>query len=182
VNWIDVTILVGGGTAGFIGWRIGLIKSLMTLVGIISAIFFASRFFNEGARVFKYVLQHIFDIDSENAVNVLGFLLIFFAVLLTIGVLGSLLKNVVYTLSLAWLDKSGGLIVGVLVVFCFFSTIFSVVDSFPVFNIRSTVEESILGSFLEEEFSALLHFPKLLPEEFADYLPLSLGGEAHSFF
>ncbi len=74
-------------------------------------------------------------------------------------------------LMLGWVDKGGGLVVGILLSFALMSAVLSVVDSFPVLSLEETVAESTFGSFLVEDFSVILEAPKLLPDDLASDLP-----------
>ena len=165
MNWLDIIILVIAGIAALIGWRIGLIRAVTSLVGIIVAIVLASQFFKEVAPLFEGVL------DSENGANILGFLLIFVAVLIVTAVASTFVRSVINMLMLGWVDKGGGLVVGILLSFALMSAVLSVVDSFPVLSLEETVAESTFGSFLVEDFSVVLEAPKLLPDDLTSDLP-----------
>lgn len=164
MNWLDIIILAVAGIAALMGLRIGLVRTVASVVGIAVAIVLAGQFFNEVAPVFDGLL------DSENGANVLGFLLIFVVVLVISAIVGSTMRKVVNLMMLGWIDQGGGLVLGVLLSFALLSALLSVVDSFPVFGLDATISESVFGSFLVEDFDVVLKSLKLLPDDLTEKL------------
>lgn len=165
MNWLDIIILTVAGVAALIGARAGLVRTLASVMGMALAILLASNFFREGSVVFDVLL------NSENASNILGFLLIFVVVLVISAVVGSNMKRVVNFMMLGWIDLGGGLVLGVILAFAFISPILSMVDSFPVLGLNAIIAQSFLGSFLVEDFDVVLNSLKLLPDDLSQQLP-----------
>ena len=146
------------------GLRTGLVRTVVSVVGIAAAIVLASQFFSEAAPIFDGLL------DSENGASVLGFLLIFVVVLVISAIVGSTVSKVANLMMLGWIDQGGGLVLGVLLSFTLLSALLSMVDSFPVLSLDATISESVFGSFLVEDFDVVLKGLKLLPDDLTEKL------------
>ena len=164
MNWLDIIILVIAGVAALIGWRIGLVHTALSIVGIAVAVVLAGDFFKDVAPLFEGA------VDSENGANVLGFLLVFVVILLITAILGAIIRKVLTKLMLGWIDTVGGLVLGAFLSLALVSAVLSVVDSFPILDLEETIAESVIGSFLIEEFDVVLTAPKLLPDDLASKL------------
>ena len=165
MNWLDIVILVMTGVAALIGWRIGLVHTALSIVGIAVAIVLAGDFFQDVAPLFERI------VDSENGANVLGFLLVFVVVLLAAAIVGAIVRKVLAKLMLGWIDAVGGLVLGAFLSLVLVSAVLSVVDSFPILDLEETIAESVIGSFLVEDFDVVLTAPELLPDDLTSKLP-----------
>ncbi len=159
MNWMDILILAFAGVAAIGGWGTGLVRMGVSLVGIVVAIVLARNYFADVAPVFDSFT------DSPNAENVLGFLLVFLAVLAGTALLGTLLNKVMGVLMLGWANRLGGLVLGAFLAFSVASAVLSVVDSFPILDLEQTISDSALGTFLVEDFDVVLRAPNLLPDD-----------------
>lgn len=151
--------------AAFIGARAGLVRALSSVVGMALAILLASNFFREASAVFDVLL------NSENASNILGFLLIFVVVLVISAIIGSNLRRVVNFMMLGWIDRGGGLVLGVILAFALISPVLSMVDSFPILGLDVIIVQSFFGSFLVDDFDVVLNSLKLLPDDLGQQFP-----------
>ena len=165
MNWLDIIILTVAGVAAFIGARAGLVRALSSVVGMALAILLASNFFREASAVFDVLL------NSENASNILGFLLIFVVVLVISAIIGSNLRRVVNFMMLGWIDRGGGLVLGVILAFALISPVLSMVDSFPILGLDVIIVQSFFGSFLVDDFDVVLNSLKLLPDDLGQQFP-----------
>ncbi|MBU0712361.1 CvpA family protein [bacterium] len=105
----DLIVIIVIGVLGFLGLRQGLIEEALKLIGIILASTFAVRFYGLGVAL----IQDMFNI-SEGVQTIIGFIIVFLIVYLSIQLLSSILKRIVSTLKLAWLDRLSGLAFGAL--------------------------------------------------------------------
>jgi membrane protein required for colicin V production len=121
-NLFDLITLIVVGFFGFAGLRRGLIEEAFKLIGIILASYIAVRFYGVGV----LLIEQIFAI-SEGIKTVIGFIIVFLAVYLTIQLIASVLKRIIRSLKLAWLDRITGLgfgalkaiLIMALIVWCF---------------------------------------------------------------
>jgi len=136
----------------------------VSLVGMIVAFVLAGQFFEVVAPLFEGLL------NSENGANILGFLVIFGVVMMVTAVTWSFVRNLVRTLMLGWIDKGGGLVVGMVVSLAVLSAVFSLVDAFPILGLGEAISDSPFGTFLVEDFDVVLKAPRLLPDDFTTNL------------
>ena len=165
MNWLDILLLVLTGLAGLLGWRIGIIRVVVTAIGIIVGILLAGRLFPSVAPIFNDV------IDSSNGANVAAFVLVFIVALATTALVGSLIKKISKFLMLDFVDKTTGLLFGALIALLVSSSILSMIEANPILNLEEPIKESTLASFLVEDFDILLRLTKILPENLNPDLP-----------
>ncbi|MCD6205225.1 MAG: CvpA family protein [Candidatus Marinimicrobia bacterium] len=157
----DLVALIIIGALGFIGLRRGLIEEALKFVGIILASSLAVRFYGLGVAL----IADIFNV-SEGIRTVIGFVIVFLIVYLSVQLLSSILKRIVSSLNLVWLDRLSGLAFGAvkgvlimsIVVWCF--SIFSgtqIVNKLeagsPAYILLSHCETNLIGMFKLEQRS-----------------------------
>lgn len=103
----DLIVIIVIGILGFAGLRRGLIEEALKLIGIILASALAIRFYGLGVAL----IRDMFNI-SEGVQTVVGFVIVFLIVYLSIQLLSSILKRIVSTLNLVWLDRLSGFAFG----------------------------------------------------------------------
>ncbi len=105
----DLVVVIVVGLLGFSGLRRGLIEEALKLIGFIFASYLAVRYYVLGVLLIK----DIFSV-SEGIQTVIGFIIVFLIVYLSIQLISALLKRIIRTLNLAWLDRLAGLGFGAL--------------------------------------------------------------------
>ncbi|MDP3062524.1 MAG: CvpA family protein [Chloroflexota bacterium] len=165
MNWLDIVVLVATAIAAFIGWFVGVLRAIVGLAGLVVGVVVASRFH---AGLADSIISKF--ISSPSAAKVVAFLIIVVLVLLLAMVLGGILKKVLSLLMLGWTDKVVGLALGVVVCLAVFSALLSAVYANSLFDLRSTMDSSFLGSFLLDQYGSLLEALKLVPRDFGSPL------------
>ena len=127
MNVIDIIILLFLGLFGFIGFRNGLIREVLGLVGVIAALFFA----------FRYLEPISTWIDSFTKITdgwtpVITFFLIFFLVIVVTHLLIIFLEYVVKITFMSIPNRLTGLLFGVLKSSLFVSVIFVLLAAIDV--------------------------------------------------
>jgi membrane protein required for colicin V production len=157
MNWLDILILVGLGISSFIGLRTGLIKAVITLVGLIGGVVLAGRYYDSlGEWLSSYIPQ-------ANLAEVAAFAAILIGSLVAAAVLASFLQRVISLMMLGWVNRLGGAILGFLMGAVVFGALLTVIVKFPFFDVEDFVRGSAVASVLLQRFPVLLG---LLPEEF----------------
>jgi len=100
----DLVVVIVVGLLGFSGLRRGLIEEALKLIGFIFASYLAVRYYALGVLLIKNIFSF-----SEGIQTVIGFIIVFLIVYLSIQLISALLKRIVRTLNLAWLDRLAGL-------------------------------------------------------------------------
>ncbi len=166
MNWLDIAIIVPLALFTYVGWRTGIIRAALTVVGIVLGIYLAGVFFDELSGAIDSI------ITSENAANVVAFAIIFLIVFVVQGILGSVLKRVLNFLFLGWIDSSVGAALG-LAVGATLAVVAIVVMN--AFGMEDQVDKSFMGNFFLDNYPVVLD---LLPEEFDvinEHIPESLS-------
>ncbi len=154
MNWLDIVILILIVIPTLMGLKIGIIKTLLTVAGIIVGVVLAGRFSESlgGALTF---------ISDPGWANVAGFAIILVAVMIIASVLARVIKNILSAVLLGWVNRLGGAVLGFILGFFFCGALLSMWVNF--LGIGATVSDSVLANFLLDGFPVILG---LLPSEF----------------
>ncbi|MFA5629562.1 MAG: CvpA family protein [Dehalococcoidales bacterium] len=153
MNWLDIVLLVLLFIPTFIGLRKGLIKTAISLVSLTIGIVLAGRFHGSLSGIFGFT-------NNETVANALAFVLII-AIVYVIGLLiAKLLKFVVKTLLIGWVDHLGGALFGLLSGFLVLGAILAVIAKFTGGVI---IGESFMAKIMLDYFPIVMG---LLPEDF----------------
>jgi membrane protein required for colicin V production len=153
MNWLDIVILVILGISVFSGLKVGLIKVLFTVVGIIVGIVLAGRFSDSFAGLLTFI-------DPKWA-KIAAFAIILVAVLIISGILAAILSKLISLVLLGWVNRLGGAVLGLVVGALFISAILAIWVKY--LGIGDAVSGSALANFLLDKFPIVLG---LLPAEF----------------
>ena len=100
----------------FMGLRKGLIRAVLSLVGLIIGVVLASHLYKPVANIFGFI-------SNESVAYILAFLLILGLTMVAAMLLARLLKSVVSITMMGWVDNVGGAVLGFLSGFIFLSAI-----------------------------------------------------------
>ena len=157
MNWLDIVIIVVAGALALTGLRMGGIHIAVTAAGIFAGIALATRFQDD-------IEPHLFSyIDNQNAAELAAFLLVFVAALVASVVVGFMLRSLLSKLMLGWADHIAGIGVGVIATFVIGSAVLSTLQEYPVLGLEDTIDESVLGTFLADNFDVVLRGIKMVP-------------------
>ena len=154
MNWLDIVILVVMAVALFFGLRIGIIKAVLSLAGLIAGIILAGRFYVPLAERLTFIPQ-------ANLAEVAAFAIILIGIMLIASVAAALLKWTVSMVMLGWVNHLGGAVFGLLLGALLCGALLAVWGKF--FGVSGFISESSLAVILLDRFPAVL---ALLPEEF----------------
>jgi membrane protein required for colicin V production len=158
MNWLDLVILlilIGG---VFSGYRNGLIGEVASLAGLILGIWGAVRF-----SWWATELLEGFGL-SFSLMPVISFIITFLVIVLVVQAVGGLLRHLLESLSLKWLNKLAGIAVGVAKSRCYYQY-YS--DSHLLVRRRTpgikeeVAEESLLYKPMSELVPGLMPFLKI---------------------
>ena len=155
MNWLDIVLLIMLVIPAFIGLRQGLIKAVLSLVGLIIGVVLAGYLYKPVSNIFGFT-------NNENVAYTLAFILILVLVMLAAFLLARLFKAIISTVMLGWVDNVGGAVLGFLSGFIFLSAILAI---WVKFFGSELVTSSFLGRVMLDYFPLILG---LLPGEFGD--------------
>jgi len=156
MHWLDVIILLMFILPMFIGYRRGLIRTIVPLVAIVLGIIVAGQSYDSMANWLSNWLE------SSAQAKIVAFAIIFILFMAAMVVASSLLRRFLKLLLMGWVDKVGGLVFGLVIGSVISGAILSLIaNSFP--SVEATFAKSALTAFLLDKFPFVLY---LLPEEF----------------
>ncbi len=154
MNWLDIVILVVIAISAFIGLRIGLIKAVLSLAGLIVGVILAGHYYVPLSEQLSDI------IPQANVAEIVAFAIILVGVMVIASVLASLLKWVASVIMLGWLNRAGGAFLGLVLAAIFCSALLAI---WVKFFGSGLVTEAFLARVLLDKFPLILG---LLPSEF----------------
>ncbi|MDY0382384.1 MAG: CvpA family protein [Atribacterota bacterium] len=163
INWVDLIILVIVLFNVFLGFKRGVIAELLTLIGLISAIF-VSIFWYHDLSVFL-IKQFKW---NEALSNIISFIIIFLLVIFCFRILETLLNRIVDMLFLSWINNLGGVLFGFLRGAIIASLLLFLVNFIPLpLEIRIQLSDSVLAKYLLDGLIVIYNsLHEWLPEHF----------------
>ncbi|MFN3974277.1 MAG: CvpA family protein [Dehalococcoidia bacterium] len=160
MNWLDIIFLIILVLAAFNGWRTGLVRSLLMLGGVIGGAFLAGRFSPQ-------VRDALTFISDPSVATVAAFVVIFGATLIAAWLVGLLVRNLVHTFLLGWLDSLGGIAFGVFTAAVSLTALIVAVGSHPIGPLPGVLKGSATARWLADNMPFVMG---MMPEEFRDVM------------
>lgn len=154
MNWLDIVIIVLIAIPTLIGLRTGVIKSVLSLAGVIIGIILAGRYY-------ATLSERLTFIPQDNLARIAAFALILIGATIVAGILATLVKWIVSAVMLGWVNHLGGAIFGFVLGAIFCSALLAIWVKF--LGTGGPIAESGLATVLLDRFPMVL---ALLPEEF----------------
>ena len=154
MSWLDIAIIVVIGITAFVGLKNGIIKTVLTLAGVIVGVILAGRFYVALAEKLTFIPQ-------ETLARVVAFAIILIGVILIVSIIAGVLKWLASIVLLGWVNRLGGALLGLIMGAIFCGALLAIWTKF--LGISEPVAESALANFLLDYFPIVL---ALLPEEF----------------
>jgi membrane protein required for colicin V production len=154
MGWLDVVILIVLVAATLVGLKIGIIKAVLSLVGVIVGVVLAGRYYDALAGALTFISQ-------PSVAKIAAFAIILVVVMLAAVVLAWLLRSLASALLMGWLDKVGGAVFGLALGALFSSALLTIWLKTGVGT--GTIQDSALAAFLVNALPVAL---ALLPSDF----------------
>jgi membrane protein required for colicin V production len=153
VNWIDIVIAIYLILSVIGGAMQGLIRSVLSLLGMIIGVVLAANFYEKLATIFGFI-------HNQTVANVISFVLIVGAVVIIAAIVGSALRSVIKAIHLGWVDGLGGAVFGLAMGVISAGALLAVIVKLTGTDL---ITGSALAGFLLDKFPVVLGF---LPSEF----------------
>ena len=154
MNWLDIVIIVLIAVPTLIGLKAGVIKAILSLVGVIIGVILAGQFHGLLAEQLTFISQ-------ESIANIVAFAIILIGVMIIASIIAAVLKWIVSAVMLGWVNRLGGAVFGFLLGAIFCSAILAIWARF--LGASGPIADSVLAVLLLERFPMVL---ALLPGEF----------------
>ena len=153
MNWIDIVIAIYLILSVIGGAMQGLIRSVLSLLGMIIGVVLAANFYEKLATIFGFI-------HNQTVANVISFVLIVGAVVIIAAIVGSALRSVIKAIHLGWVDGLGGAVFGLAMGVISAGALLAVIVKLTGTDL---ITGSALAGFLLDKFPVVLGF---LPSEF----------------
>ena len=160
MSWLDIVILVVVALAALMGWRMGIIRGLFAIVGVLVGIVLAGQL-GEGLG------SKLDFVDNPNGARVLGFVVVFGLTLAAASIFSSFLRGLIRLFPVRWVDGVGGAAVGATAGSMGMAVLVIAAGSSPFGPVGDAIDDSDLAIFLADKPPFLLN---LLPEQYQDVL------------
>lgn len=187
LNWLDLVIAIILAAAVIQGIRVGLIRSIFSVVGLAAGFIAAISYYGPAGSM---IIRHIN--MPQIIADVLSFIVIFAVTTAIVHLAGSFVAVLTRIRLFRFADRVGGSTAGLLIGFILVGTTLIMVTAFPLFNgLHDQIEESYLAppiventQQIYEELGELLpvELPQLktFPEELSSYLSVASTRFEHS--
>lgn len=153
MNWLDTVIIVAIAITTFIGLKIGLIKAVLSLVGLIVGVILARLFYIPLSEQLSFIPQ-------AALAKIAAFAIIMIGVMIIAGVLAMVLKWITSVIMLGWVNRIGGAVFGLLLGALLGGAVLALWVKF--FGAGEVITDSVLATILSQ-FPLVLG---LMPAEF----------------
>ena len=154
MTWLDIVIIVAIAIAILIGLRIGIIKAVLSLAGLIVGVILAGRYYVPFSEWLSFIPQ-------ASVAKIVAFAIILIGVMVIAGVLASLLKWAASVVMLGWVNRLGGAVFGLVLGAIFCGALLA--TWLTLFGMAESIIESNLAAILLDRLPMVL---ALLPDEF----------------
>ncbi len=158
MNTLDIIILVLLGSGALLGVYWGLIRQVLSIIGVVAAASIAGRTYPLIADLLAAVAP-----TAPDMLNVVAFILVFTVVSVIVSVVATLLRLFVGLLFLGWLDHVLGGLLGLLQSALVVAVLLALLTAFPAAGLSSQVAGSRFAAWWGRP---VLWCLPLLPERF----------------
>ncbi len=162
MNWLDGAIIALIIWLTYSAFQAGFIRETVTIVAAILGIILAGLFYQDLAEdVFVFI-------DNDTLSSIVGFVVIFGAMVLAGQILALILKPTVNLLQLGIFDQLAGAAFGFVKAIVFIQIFLILFITYPKWGLDETIDESGFGAFTVKFVERAPVIVELLPEEFGD--------------
>ena len=155
MSWLDLVIVVVLAVATFLGLRIGVIKMVLSLAGVIVGVVLAGRYYTPLADVLPFFSE------TSSGAKIVAFAIILIGVMVIAAVAARFLKWAASAMMLGWVNHVGGAALGLVLGTIFCGALLAIWVKWM--GAGDTITESMIAPILLDKFPGVL---ALLPEEF----------------
>ena len=139
MNWLDIVILLLIVIPTLIGLKVGIIKALFSVAGVVVGVILAGRYYSVFAEQLAFISQ-------PSLAKIAAFAIILIVVMIIAAVLASLIKWAVSAMMLGWINRLGGAVFGLVLGAIFCGALLAMWVKF--LGITEPVDESALAVLL----------------------------------
>jgi membrane protein required for colicin V production len=154
MNWVDIGIIIYLCLSVISGSMQGLIRTVLSSIGLIVGIILAAHFYKQLGDVLTFI-------SNKNVADVVAFIFILLVVMGIAALIAWFLRSLIKAIMLGWVDKIGGAVLGLILGALSISAILAIIAK--VSN-SSLITDSKFAGFFLDKFPLILKF---LPGDFS---------------
>ena len=155
MSWLDIVLIVALAIPTFLGLKVGIIKAVLSLAGVIVGVVLAGQYYIALADVLPFFSE------TSSAAKIVAFAIILIGVMVIAIVLARLLKWAASVVMLNWVNQLGGAAFGLMLGAIFCGALLAIWVKW--LGAGDVITESMIAPVLLEKFPRVL---ALLPDEF----------------
>ncbi len=155
MSWLDLVIVVVLAVGAFLGLRMGIIKAVLSLAGVIVGVVLAGQYYVTLADVLPFFSE------TSDAAKIVSFAIILIVVMVIAAVAARFLKWAASVMMLGWVNRLGGAALGLVLGAIFCGALVAIWVKW--LGAGDTITESMIAPVLLDKFPMVL---ALLPDEF----------------
>ena len=162
MNWLDGAIIALVIWLTYAAFQAGFIRETVTVVAAILGIILAGLFYQSLAE------DVLLFIDNETLARIVGFAMVFGAVVLAGQMLAMILKPTINLLQLGIFDQLAGAAFGFVKAIVFIQIFLILFITYPRWGLDETIDESVFGALTVRMVERVPVIVQMLPAEFGD--------------
>ena len=155
MSWLDIVLIVALAIPTFLGLKVGIIKAVLSLAGVIVGVVLAGQYYIALADVLPFFSE------TSSAAKIVAFAIILIGVMVIAIVLARLLKWAASVVMLNWVNQLGGAAFGLMLGAIFCGALLAIWVKW--LGAGDTITASMIAPVLLDKFPRVL---ALLPDEF----------------
>jgi membrane protein required for colicin V production len=153
MNWVDIVIIIYLALSIISGFAQGLIRTLLSIIGLIIGIILAAHFYKQLGNILTFI-------SNRDVANIIAFIIILLVIMGIAALIAHLLRSLIKAIMLGWIDRLGGAVLGLILGALSVSAILAIVVKYTN---TSLITDSKFAGFFLDKFPLVLG---LLPSEF----------------
>ena len=162
MNWLDGAIIALVIWLTYAAFQAGFIRETVTVVAAILGIILAGLFYQSLAE------DVLLFIDNETLARIVGFAMVFGAVVLAGQMLAMILKPTINLLQLGIFDQLAGAAFGFVKAIVFIQIFLILFITYPRWGLDETINDSVFGALTVRMVERVPVIVQMLPAEFGD--------------
>lgn len=155
MSWLDLVLVVVLAVGAFLGLRMGIIKAVLSLAGVIVGVVLAGHYYIALADILPFFSE------TSDAAKIVSFAIILIVVMVIAAVAARFLKWAASVMMLGWVNQLGGAVLGLILGAIFCGALLAIWVKW--LGAGDVITESMIAPVLLDKFPLIL---ALLPDEF----------------
>jgi membrane protein required for colicin V production len=141
MNWVDIVIIIYLALSIISGFAQGLIRTLLSIIGLIIGIILAAHFYKQLGNILTFI-------SNRDVANIIAFIIILLVIMGIAALIAHLLRSLIKAIMLGWIDRLGGAVLGLILGALSVSAILAIVVKYTNTSLPNLPDSSWINSHL----------------------------------